>query len=76
VSANIVVQSLKRTMRDTIIANGFQYIDGDKMFPIGDSAMFSDSNHLSSDGREKFTALISKELKKWMDSTQPSFSRQ
>jgi hypothetical protein len=45
---------------------GLPYIDGNEGFPIDDPSLFSDSNHLSSKGRDEFTARIAVTIKAWL----------
>jgi hypothetical protein len=68
VSSNPDIQLLKKDFREILGARHVPYIDGDYGFPINDPTMFSDSNHLSSRGREEFTSRISVQLESWMAS--------
>ena len=68
VSSGRDIQLLKKDFGEILSAQHIPYIDGDQGFPINDPSMFSDSNHLSSKGREAFTSIVSVELKSWMDS--------
>jgi lysophospholipase L1-like esterase len=67
-SSNPVIQLLKQDYKEILAARGVAYIDGNLGFPAGDPELFSDSNHLSSKGREEFTSRISVVLKAWMTS--------
>jgi hypothetical protein len=68
VSSRADFQALKKDFREILGARHIPYIDGDQIFPTDDPALFSDSNHLSSRGREEFTMRIAVELKSWMAS--------
>jgi hypothetical protein len=68
VSSEADIQTLKEYFGEILGARHIPYIDGDRGFSIGDPALFSDSNHLSSQGREVFTSTISVQLKSWMAS--------
>ena len=68
VSSEADIQSLKKYFGEILGARHIPYIDGDRGFPVGDPALFSDSNHLSSQGRKVFTSAISVQLKSWMAS--------
>ena len=68
VTSNPYLQILKKDFREILSARKIPYIDGDQGFPIDDPSMFSDSNHLSSKGRDEFTRRIGGELKSWIDS--------
>ena len=61
-----VIASLRKDLQNAVIARGFPYIDGNHGFPIDDPSLFTDSNHLSSKGREVFTAKIAIQLKTWL----------
>jgi hypothetical protein len=66
VSSNPVVQSLRKDFKNIVTARGYPYIDGNLGFPVDDPELFSDSNHLSSKGRDEFTARIAVQLKAWL----------
>jgi hypothetical protein len=66
VNANPVIQSLQQDFKQIVTARGFPYVDGTAGFPVDDPSLFSDSNHLSSKGREAFTAKIAVQLKAWL----------
>jgi len=66
VSSNPTIQTLKKDFRRMVTARGFPYIDGDQGFPIDDPSLFSDNNHLSSEGRDEFTARIAVPIKAWL----------
>jgi hypothetical protein len=66
VSSNPVIASLRTDLRDMVTARGFPFIDGNQGFPDDDPSLFSDSNHMSSKGREEFTARIEGPLKAWV----------
>jgi hypothetical protein len=65
-SSNPVIQSLKRDFKQLVTNRGLPYIDGNEGFPIDDPSLFSDSNHLSSKGRDEFTARIAVTIKAWL----------
>jgi hypothetical protein len=65
VASNPVVASLRSDLKDMVTARGFPFIDGSQGFPNDDPTLFSDGNHLSSKGREEFTARIAGPLKLW-----------
>ena len=60
------IQALKSKFGELVAVRHYRYIDGDRGFPTDDPSMFSDSNHLSSAGREVFTSKIAVELKSWI----------
>lgn len=66
VSSNPVIASLREDLKDMVTARGFPFIDGNQGFPVDDPSLFTDSNHLSSKGREEFTARIAVPLKAWL----------
>jgi len=68
VSSDKRIQSLKAQFRQILRGRQVRYIDGDLDFPINDPSLFCDDNHLSTTGRERFTAEIGPEVKSWMDS--------
>jgi hypothetical protein len=63
VSHNPRIQHLKSVFRALVAADHYLYIDGDLGFPIENPAMFSDDNHLSTEGRILFTTRIGEALK-------------
>jgi hypothetical protein len=71
VSSNPVIRSFRNEFHDIVTARGLPYVDGNQGFPVDDPSLFSDSNHLSSKGREEFTARIAVPLKAWLD-TEPA----
>ena len=60
------IQALKGDFAAAAEARGAMYVDGDRGFDIDDPELFADSNHLSSKGREMFTAQIAARLKNWL----------
>lgn len=68
VSSDPVMQSLRHDFQQLVTARGFTFIDGNRNFPVNDPALFTDSNHLSSRGRDEFTARIAAPLKAWLTS--------
>jgi hypothetical protein len=68
VSVNPDIQALKNDFKQILGARHISYIDGDQGYPIDEPELFSDSNHLSSKGREEFSRRISIVLKAWMAS--------
>ena len=68
VSSNPVIQSLSNDFKDIVTARGYPYIDGNVGFPVDDPSLFSDSNHMSSQGRDEFTRRIVVQLKAWLSS--------
>jgi len=65
-ASNPIVAALRTELRDRVTARGFPFIDGGQGFPDDDPSLFSDGNHLSSKGREEFTARIADPLKAWV----------
>jgi hypothetical protein len=66
VSSDPVMQNLRRDYRNLVTARNFPFIDGNQNFPVNDPSLFTDSNHLSSRGRDEFTARIAAPLKAWL----------
>jgi len=66
VSSDPVMQSLRHTFQQTVTARGYPFIDGNRNFPVNDPALFSDSNHMSSKGRDEFTANMAVPIKSWL----------
>lgn len=66
VSSDPVIASFRKYFKDAVTARGFPYLDGNQGFPVDDPSLFTDSNHLSSKGREEFTARVAVQLKAWL----------
>ncbi len=66
VSSDPVMQSFRQDFRQLVTARGFTFIDGNRNFPVNDPSLFTDSNHLSSRGRDQFTAAMAAPLKAWL----------
>jgi hypothetical protein len=56
------VLSLKQWFRQFAREHGIVFVDGDEGFPIADPAMFADSNHVSTEGRELYTDQLALRL--------------
>lgn len=56
------VVQLKSWFRKAALAHKLLYIDEDEGFPIQDPAMFADSNHVSTAGREIYTEQLTDQL--------------
>jgi hypothetical protein len=63
------IQALKADYRQLTTERHLPYIDGDRIFPNTDPALFMDTNHLSSAGRDLFTHMIADILRDWISHT-------
>ena len=55
--------ALQQKFKDFAAGDGIRYIDGARGFPTTDPAMFTDSNHLSTAGRELYTSRFAEAIK-------------
>ena len=72
VSSDPVMQLLRQDFRQLVTSRGFPFIDGNQNFPVNDPSLFSDSNHMSSKGRDEFTASIAAPIKAWLAGQSPA----
>jgi len=62
VAAEQSIQALQRELQELAAAEKIPYLKGAAGFPTAEPALFHDSAHLSSAGRELYTRLFAKEL--------------
>lgn len=65
VEAQPEIHALQQQFRKLAAEYGLPYVQGADGFPTNDPALFSDSNHLSTAGRELYTARFSAVLNAW-----------
>jgi lysophospholipase L1-like esterase len=65
VEAQPEIHALQQQFRKLAAEYGLPYVQGADGFPTNDPALFSDSNHLSTAGRELYTARFSATLNAW-----------
>jgi hypothetical protein len=58
ISSKPEIQRLKRDFREEAQANHLPYLDGDAAFPTSDPSLFADAGHLSTAGRDRYTANL------------------
>jgi hypothetical protein len=63
------IRALKADYRQLTRERNVPYIDGDAIFPNTDPALFMDTNHLSSAGRDLFTHMVADILRDWLSHT-------
>jgi hypothetical protein len=66
VEAQAPIQALQRQFRELAEEQGVVYVQGADGFSTDDPAMFSDSNHLSTAGREAYTARFATVVNEWL----------
>jgi hypothetical protein len=73
VEAQPEIQSLQRQFRGLAAAQDIPFYEGGDGFPDNDPALFHDSNHLSTAGRELYTQRFSAELNEggWLTTSLP-----